>query len=81
VTRRLGASFAVASADAEQIGRAAVVVDGKGGVHGYLITCTRTGDARTRPEKIAPARAACDAFLASLAFTWRDDELRALEGS
>jgi hypothetical protein len=63
---RLEATFATASADAEQVGRAAVVVDRHGIVHGYLLTCTRAGDARTRPATVEAARAGCDAVLASM---------------
>jgi hypothetical protein len=54
---------------------ATAVIDQQGRMHGYMMTCVRTGDAAAR-AKTAPA---CDAFLASFALTWKAAELKPLE--
>lgn len=54
---------------------ATAVIDKKGLMHGYMMTCVRTGDAAAR----ARTAAACDALMASFELTWKDAELKPLE--
>jgi hypothetical protein len=54
---------------------ATAVIDKDGRMHGYMMTCVRTGDAAAR----AKTAAACDALLASFELTWKDAELKPLE--
>jgi hypothetical protein len=51
------------------------VIDKKGILHGYMLTCVRTGDAKARAKAVA----ACDALLKSFELSWKDAELKPLE--
>jgi hypothetical protein len=44
-------------------------------LHGLVVMCLRTGDAKAR----AKTAAACDAFMKSVEVTWKDAELKPLE--
>jgi hypothetical protein len=76
---RVVVRLAAASSEAELTGLATAVVDARGVLHGYLLTCTRTGQARTRERVAARATAACAALLASFELSFADAELMTLE--
>jgi hypothetical protein len=63
-------------ADDSDLTTLATAVIGKDGrLHGYMLTCVRTGDAASRARAVA----ACDTLMASFELTWKDSELQPLE--
>jgi hypothetical protein len=63
------------NADSDLTTLATAVVDKQGLLHGYMLTCVRTGDAAARAKSLAT----CDALMASFQLTWKDAELKPLE--